>query len=303
MFARLFAQTGMSLDRLRALVEVGAHGSIVRAAEGDLARQSQYSRQIKELEAFFQVALVERCGKSVRLTARGRELARISRFFLLGMSNFQRGCLAAGQIYRIGADATFINTFLLPALAKSMDQGSGIRFAVETVGSNEVERRLHELTLDFGVVNRTSLSRPLQVKELGRWRLKLWVPKSLGLNARQVTLALLAKKLPLVWPEKELPLSEWELLPGLEPALVCGTFLEARTALAEQRAAAVLPAFLSPGQAEESFTAVRVPALERRRLQCCLAWNPRLLRLNPRAARQRDALLQTLTGQLAATET
>ena len=52
MFAKLFAQSGLSLDRLRALVEVGATGSIVRAAEGDPARQSQYSRQIKELEDF-----------------------------------------------------------------------------------------------------------------------------------------------------------------------------------------------------------------------------------------------------------
>jgi hypothetical protein len=35
MFARLFAESGLSLDRLRALLEVGAAGSIVKAAEGD----------------------------------------------------------------------------------------------------------------------------------------------------------------------------------------------------------------------------------------------------------------------------
>ena len=54
MFARLFTDSGLSLDRLRALVEVGAAGSIARAAEGDPIRQSQFSRQIKELEDFFQ---------------------------------------------------------------------------------------------------------------------------------------------------------------------------------------------------------------------------------------------------------
>lgn len=300
MFARLFAQSGLSLDRLRALVEVGAHGSIVRAAEGDLARQSQYSRQIKELEDFFQVALVERHGKGVRLTARGRELARISRFFLLGMSNFQRGCLAAGQTYRIGADATFSQTFLLPMLARLGGQRSDIRFVIETAGSNEIERRLHELTLDFGVVSRPSLSRPLQVKELGQWRLKLWVPKSLGLDARRARRALKANRLPLVWPEKELPLAEFAWLAKLEPMLTCETFLEARTALAEQRLATVLPDFLSPGEAGESCIAIRVPALESRRFGYGLAWNPRLLRLNPHAARQRDTLIRLLTGALAA---
>src|SRR5512141_92385 len=102
MFEKLFQVSGLSLDRLRVLVEVGAYRSIVAAA-GSASRQSQYSRQLKELEDFFNVSLVERSGKNIRLTPRGRELARISRFFLLGLSNFQRGCRAEGQTYRIGS--------------------------------------------------------------------------------------------------------------------------------------------------------------------------------------------------------
>src|SRR5213075_3062492 len=97
------AESGLSLDRVRALLEVAAAGSIVRATRGDPIRQSQYSRQIKELEDFFQSRLVERHGKGIRLTVKGRELARISRFFLLGLSNFQRGCLTEQQTFRIGA--------------------------------------------------------------------------------------------------------------------------------------------------------------------------------------------------------
>ncbi len=294
MFARLFAQTGLSLDRLRALVEVGAHGSIVRAADGDPARQSQYSRQIKELEDCFQIALVERHGKGVRLTPKGRELARISRFFLLGLSNFQRGCLAEGQTCRIGADATFIHTFLLPVLAGRHSRQTSARFALELAGSNEVERRLHELTLDFGVVTRESLSRPLQTRALGEWRLKLWVPRSFGMVARSAAAAFKAGKLPLAWPAKELPLSEFESLATLEPALVCETFLEARTVLDGQQMATVLPDFIQPNEAAESFIAVRIPLLETRRFGFWMAWNPRLLRLNPHAARQRDSLMAVL---------
>ena len=81
MFSKLFAESGLSLDRLRAMLEVGASGSIAKAADGDPVRQSQYSRQIKELEDFFRVKLMERDGKGMRLTTNGRELARISRFF------------------------------------------------------------------------------------------------------------------------------------------------------------------------------------------------------------------------------
>jgi DNA-binding transcriptional LysR family regulator len=117
MFERIFAESGLSLDRLRALLEVGAAGSIVKAASADPVRQSQYSRQIKELEDFFRTRLIERQGKGTRLTASGKELARISRFFMMGLSNFQRGCLAEEQTFRIGASATFIQQFLLPVLS------------------------------------------------------------------------------------------------------------------------------------------------------------------------------------------
>jgi hypothetical protein len=118
MFARLFAESGLSLDRLKSLLEVGTAGSIVKATGGDPVKQSQYSRQIKELEDFFRVKLIERQGKGTRLTANGKELGRISRFFLLGLSNFQRGCLAEEQTFRIGAGATFIRHYLLPVVAR-----------------------------------------------------------------------------------------------------------------------------------------------------------------------------------------
>src|SRR5436190_19413828 len=103
MFDKLFTDRGLSLDRLRAFLKVAATGSIVKAANGDAVKQSQYSRQIREVEDFFRAKLIERHGKGIRLTAKGRELARISRFFLRGLANFHRGCLAEEQVFSIGA--------------------------------------------------------------------------------------------------------------------------------------------------------------------------------------------------------
>jgi DNA-binding transcriptional LysR family regulator len=299
MFTRLFAESGLSLDRLRALVEVGAAGSMVRAAGGDPARQSQYSRQIKELEDFFQTGLVERHGKGIRLTASGRELARISRFFLLGLSNFQRGCLAEGQTYRIGASPTFIASFLLPVLAGPRCVQSGVRFAVEAVLGDEVERRLHDLTLDFSVVTRAEVSRPLQLKQLGAWRLRFWVPKALCKTVRQAERAFADKRLPLVWPAAELSQSEFNILEDYEPALTCSNFLEARVALEEKSLAAFLPDFVPLANTADRCLNVKVPAVDSCLFHYRLAWNPRLLRLNPHAQRRRDALVEALAQRLA----
>ena len=138
MFAKLFAESGLSLDRLKALLEVGSAGSIVKAAAGDPVRQSQYSRQIKELEDFFRVRLIERQGKGTRLTPRGKELARISRFFMLGLANFQRGSQAEEQTFRLGASATFLQQFLLPGIAGSPSTQSPAKYATEIVETRKL---------------------------------------------------------------------------------------------------------------------------------------------------------------------
>jgi DNA-binding transcriptional LysR family regulator len=293
MYSRLFAGSGLSLDRLRTLVEVGAWGSIARAAGNDLARQSQYSRQIKELEDFFQAGLVERHGRGIRLTTRGRELARISRFFLLGLSNFQRGCLAEGQSYRLGSTATFAACFLLPLLADPRAAQSNVHFQLRPADENEMERGLHDLTLDFAFGTRANLSRPLQARLLSSWGLEFWVPKALARTEKHANRCLAAKNLPIAWPEGELEISRFQDFSRLEPALVCTSFIEACSALDAQGMAAVLPTFLRPGNPEK-FLHVPIPELEKISLEYHLAWNPRLFRLNPHAEKRRDALLKAL---------
>ncbi len=297
MFARLFTAAGLSLDRLRALVEVGAAGSIAKAAGGDPIKQSQFSRQIKELEDFFQAKLVERHGKGIRLTPGGKELARISRFFLLGLSNFQHGCLAEEQTFRIGAGATFLERVLLPVLGTPSNR-SGPRYAVEIVDDLEIERRLHDLTLDFGAVTAATLSCPLQSRELGNWHLCLWVPGAVCRNQAEVSRAIKGGRLSLVVPSGEVGLPNLDLLKACEPRLLCNSFLEAKAVLERQGMAALLPDFLVSERMTGAFLRVRLPPLEAHTYQYRLAWNPRLLRLNPHASRRRDFLIESLASQM-----
>ncbi len=300
MFAKLFSENGLSLDRLKALLEVGAAGSIVKAAEGDLVRQSQYSRQIKELEDFFRTRLIERQGKGTRLTARGKELSRISRFFMLGLSNFQLGCLAEEQTFRVGAGATFIRQFLLASLSNTRTKKRAASYATEVASDEEIERRLHDLTLDFGVVNRSGLSRPLQMRSLGEWRLTLWIPKAWNLTEPAAVREFETGRMPLILAHKELASLDVNLPVKLQAFLVCDSFVEAITALAGQAAAALLPDFLVPADAAKTLVQVRIPKIAARSFQYQLAWNPRLLRLNPHAGRRRDILVETLSAAMPA---
>jgi len=287
MFAKLFAEGGLSLDRLRALLEVSATGSIVKAAGGDPVRQSQFSRQIKELEDFFQAKLIERHGKGIRLTASGKELARISRFFLLGLSNFRRGCLAEEQTFRIGASASVTNSFLLPTLALASTRKSSPSYVVETLTDTEIESRLHDLTLDFGVVTQPELSRPLQLKKLARWKLLLWTPRSVCSNPKSAVTQFRAGRLPLVIATETPDLAS---LNQLQPRLSCPSFADVQSILRTAPFTGLLPDYLRPVN-ESDFISTTVPRTSSRYFHHHLAWNPRLLRLNPHAVRVRDSLL------------
>jgi DNA-binding transcriptional LysR family regulator len=201
-------------------------------------------------------------------------------------------------MFRIGGGATFVGCFLLPALARLPAGQSGPRYAVEIADDLEIERRLHDLTLDFGVVNAAAISRPLQLQPLGSSRLRLWVPKAMCRNEGQAVLALMDNRLPLVLPSLEPPTLNSAPFKDCQPRLVCTGFLEAKTALETESVAALLPDFLTPEQKAGKFLRVSVPGLDRAVFDFRLAWSPRLLRLNPHATRQRDFLIRSLAARL-----
>ena len=127
---------------------------------------------------------------------------------------------------------------------------------------------------------------------LGSWRLNLWVPRARFPNVKKAAREFQQGQLPLVFAEKELAAASIDALNDQVPRLVCDSYLEALAAMQQQELGSVLPDFLAVDA--ERFMAVRLSALEAVRFQYGLAWNPRLLRLNPQAIRRRDFLVEML---------
>jgi DNA-binding transcriptional LysR family regulator len=89
MFENLFAQSGLSLERLKTFREIVAVGGITAAAGNDSNRQSQYSRQLKELERYFGVELLKRGRGPVELTDAGKRLYGIVGHTLRALEEFR----------------------------------------------------------------------------------------------------------------------------------------------------------------------------------------------------------------------
>ncbi|WP_141761960.1 LysR family transcriptional regulator, partial [Kytococcus sp. HMSC28H12] len=72
----------MNLRDLEYLVALGDHGSFGRAAEACGVSQPTLSTQVKKLEAALGCALVERAGRTTRLTPAGEQIAGRARRML-----------------------------------------------------------------------------------------------------------------------------------------------------------------------------------------------------------------------------
>src|SRR5437867_2102761 len=88
----LFAKAGLSLERLRTFIAIVSAKGISNAAPDNPTRQSQFSRQLKELEDCFGAELIVRGRGRFALTAAGRDLFQIVQSHFAAMENLADRC-------------------------------------------------------------------------------------------------------------------------------------------------------------------------------------------------------------------
>lgn len=131
MYDNLFSKRGVSLERLKTFLEVAQAGSIVGAAGGDCVRQSQYSRQIKELEEFFGTALADRRGKFLRITPAGKKLANIISHSFSGLSDLKNECSRTRYAFSIGGMDSVLEWVVGPLISRAASKNIKWTFSFE----------------------------------------------------------------------------------------------------------------------------------------------------------------------------
>jgi DNA-binding transcriptional LysR family regulator len=296
MFDALFSRSGLSLDRLRALCHVADAGGIARAVGKDPVRQSLVSRQLKELEEFFERELTRRHGKSLALTPAGEELARLAREHLAALDDFAAANREIDVRFSLGAGDSVLHWRVLPRLAAVRRSFPRLALELHALGPGAIVEELRDLGLDFGIVRGTREHRPLASERLGRVEYALFVPRALlALRTKQDARRLLSV-LPLAVPHGDEVFTRWlealalgkELVPNV--ALRCETFPQACSALVGGGYAAILPTFVRSELRGRPVTCVTAPLFADLASDVHLVWNPRVLRIRPAAARARSAL-------------
>lgn len=150
-FEDLFQQ-GLSLDKLRSFLAVARSGSVMAAAEGNSSRRSLMSRQISDLEKTLGVELFLRRGKSLSLSAPGRELALATATYFSEVENFVERATRETSTLRIGAGASVLEAMVFPNIREIRSQIPGLALELTTDSTKGILRSLHEGELDVGIV-------------------------------------------------------------------------------------------------------------------------------------------------------
>lgn len=159
---------GFSMERLISFCSVAEAGSIAAVAQGDGSRQSLISRQIRELEEFFGVALVTRVGRGLALTEAGRELATLGRENLRGLEDFLSRWQDRHTSIRIAASGSVAYWLLLPRLSKISPALSSVRFDVYHEQNEPMVTATREGIYDLCLAPEEALDESFQQTPLGK---------------------------------------------------------------------------------------------------------------------------------------
>jgi DNA-binding transcriptional LysR family regulator len=290
MFESLFSERGLSLDRLKVLIEVRDAGSIAQAVPGDPVRQSQYSRQLRELSEFFGCEVAQRRGKILRLSAQGERLAELAREHLRSLEDFRAECRQESVAFTLGAGDSLIQWLVIPRLGRIVDEFPGTHFATANLRTNEIVQQLNDCRLDFGIIRKNAIAPGLKAVSLGIVSYAALVPDSLA-KQKKPSLRQALAELPLATQTTDgqfasgLRAIAKALEVSLAPALACQSFPQTLAALRSGRFWAIVPELavreLPTGLAHR-LSDPRLRELDR---EAMLAWNPRVIRVRPNAAK------------------
>jgi DNA-binding transcriptional LysR family regulator len=238
---------GLTLERLQSFFKVATAGGFAKAAKDNPVRQSQMSRQVRELEeALGGRALFERKGRGVALTGAGERLVTVVREMKAGFEDVRRGDGDARVRFKLGAGDSVLHWWVLPLLGELPRRVPRAVPTVVSLPSRAIVDQLQGAELDFGLVRAAEVPRGLSSRPLGEIEFALYVPKKLMPRGASDDLADLVASLPLALQSSEPELNARLLgLAGKHgpaaPALECETFPQVCRALRSGRYAALLP--------------------------------------------------------------
>lgn len=303
MFDDLFSRSGLTLDRLRSFMQMAQAGSIARAAPGDVNRQSQISRQIRELEQFFGTELTSRKGKRLSLTPSGQRLALLIREQLQDLEDFRKEQAGQAKSFVIGAGASVLEWLVVPSLPLISRQLGGAILQTEGHRSRTLVDAVREGRVDLAVMRQNAVPAGTSSAQIVKMAFHLCIPRGLlkrGATERDAARPELWQALPFAagrdGGQTDAALRESMRAAGVDfrPRFECGSMLQVRQLVETGACAGVLPTLGIRGLDPRRVLVFPFKPMRDFGRALVLAWNPRQMRrrgIEPTDLRRLAAML------------
>lgn len=274
----IVARNGFSLDRLTTLCAVVEAGTITAAAGPNLSRQSQFSRQIKELEQALGRALFVREGKTLRPTECGNQLARLARTFLGAVDALAKEVEGQPETLVIGAGEAVLRWLVVPQLGPLRQLSPPIHGQVRGLATETTVREVTLGRLDVGVIRADAQIGGLESQSVGRLGYVLAVPRRL-LRTRDADDLYEGKPLAFAELVGGGQLASLGAMIAKEAGLVLNRVFQAETAsllltaVEHEDAAAFLPLPAVTGLPQDRFALVALEGIERLTRELVIIWS------------------------------
>ncbi len=294
----IFQRTGLSFERLKTFCEVVDAGGISHAAPGDPNRQSQFSRQIKELEEFFGTRLMNRVRGKFGLSPAGSELHAIAESHFRALDNLLRRSNGKTTSVRIAGGESVLHGVLLPILPQLKSKFPAVMLELFNCRTEETLARLRDSRADFGLIMDKLADSDLATEVIGHVRLGIFVPTSLHPRPHRIDVWSMIQKHPVAAlagsrAMERLRSSAQERNIDIRPAFLGSSFAQIVEAAKSLNCLAVVPDFFISHEGRSQFLPLKPEEMFSQSL--LLAWKPRNLALQAHG----NVLRETLAALIA----
>ena len=307
MFEDLFRTGGLSHERLNTLLKLSEAGSLIKAADNNLGKQSRLSHHLRELAQYFGVELIEKSGRSVRLTPAGQSLVQLTREHFLALQSFRNQTTGAIHTLRVAAGDILLQWLLVPAIGRVRRPNNPIRFELSSLPARDIVEQLNERRIDFGLLRADALAKPLKHAIICDQGYAIFVPQRLVPTRGMLTIksALLDCPHAVIGGDGPLLNQLTELagrLGGIfHPELVCDSIGQCVAAVETGVFAAELPVQARPYSSVKDYVVVEDDSLDKLKRKIAFAWHPRTADVTgPLGTKTRQALVDALKHRGAA---
>jgi DNA-binding transcriptional LysR family regulator len=296
----------LSLDRLRRFLEFADAGSISKAAPDDPNRQSQISRQIAELEEYFETELTVRRGKTLALSPAGRRLSDLIREQFQDLYDFQLEQRSQSKTFSIGAGASILGWLVIPTIADIRQLLGNVTLQLSSRRSGELIEDVRDGKLDFAVVREDAIPKGLPSEPLVVVKFVLCASRKLLGNKPASSLddPSLWKKLPFAANagggqlDRTFRQAMVDACGSFQPVIECDSLLQIRELVVQGTCAGLLAHIGTNGLAEKGVVLREFAPLKNYGRALALHWNKRQIR---RRGEEEDTvknkLRKVLSGQ------